>query len=102
MSALPRRGGALPGDPTIPERAPRDAPASARAPPTDTSTTNTAKNAAPENADMALPANARPDRVVPIGEALAVASSDPDPAAGALASAVPDGPRPTSRSQCSR
>nr|WP_314141780.1 hypothetical protein [uncultured Rhodococcus sp.] len=102
MSALPRRGGALPGEPTVPERAPQAAPATARALPTDTATTNSARNAPAENADRELAANVRTDRAGRIGAALAVASSNPNPTAGRLASAVPGGPRPMSRSQCSR
>ncbi|AJW39719.1 MULTISPECIES: hypothetical protein [unclassified Rhodococcus (in: high G+C Gram-positive bacteria)] len=97
MSALPRRGGALPGDPTAPERAPRAAPPIAGTLLTDTATTNSA-----EKADGELAANVRTDRAGRNDAALAVASSNPNPTAGRLASAVPAGPRRTSRSRCSR
>ncbi|OZD66330.1 hypothetical protein CH272_05860 [Rhodococcus sp. 05-340-1] len=102
MSALPRRGGALPGEPTVPESAPRAAPTITAALPTVTATTNAVENAALENANRSHPANAQVDRAGRIDAALAVASSDPSPTAGRLAPVVPDGPRPTSRSQCSR
>ncbi|MDI9895441.1 hypothetical protein QM797_11960 [Rhodococcus sp. IEGM 1381] len=94
MSALPRRGGALPGDPTVPMHAARTAPTiSMHVPHVDTPTKNSAVGAAPANAAAAN----RPGIRTGHGSAIpAVPSGNQNPSSALLLQvAVAVGPRLT-------
>nr|WP_176461170.1 hypothetical protein [Rhodococcus sp. 06-412-2B] len=101
MSALPRRGGALPGDPTVPMHAVRTAPTiSMRVTHVDTPTKNSAVSAGPAAAAAANRPGDRTGRgsVIP-----AVPSGDRNPSAALLPRvAVAVGPRLTWLSQSCR